>query len=73
MKPMLDDVLCSFDVTLINLLYMSAIPFVVINLSFYKRFVDDRISKKKKDQPDILFENLNNHHLNIKYTIEIMP
>ena len=73
MKPMLDDVLCSFDVTLINLLYMSAIPFVVINPSFYKRFVDDIISKKKKDQPDLVFENLNNHHLNIKYTIEIMP
>ena len=32
MKPMLDDLLCSFDVTLINLLYMSAIPFVLINL-----------------------------------------
>ena len=40
---------------------------------FYKRFVDDIINKKKKDQPDLLFENLNNHHPNIKYTIEIMP
>ena len=29
---MLDDVLCSFDVTLINLFYMSVISFVVINL-----------------------------------------
>ena len=35
------------------------------NPSFYKRFVDDIISKKKKDQPDLLFENLNNHHPNI--------
>ena len=43
------------------------------NLSFYKRFVDNIISKKKKDQPDLLFENLNNHHPNIKYTIETMP
>ena len=43
------------------------------NPSFYKRFVDDIISKKKKDQPDLLFENLNNHHPNIKYTIETMP
>ena len=42
------------------------------NPSFYKRFVDDVISKKKKDQLDFLFENLNNHHPNIKYTIEIM-
>ena len=32
MKLMPDDVLYSFDVTLINLLYMLAIPFVVINL-----------------------------------------
>ena len=31
MKPILDDVLCSFDVTLINLLYISVVPFVVIN------------------------------------------
>ena len=43
------------------------------NPSFYKRFVDDIISKKKKDPPDLLFENLNNHHPNIKYTIETMP
>ena len=32
MKLMSDDVLCSFDVILINLLYMLAIPFLVINL-----------------------------------------
>ena len=45
----------------------------MLNLpSFYKRFVDDIISKKKKDQPGLLFENLNNHHPNIKDTIEIM-
>ena len=44
-----------------------------INPSFYERFVDDIISKKKKDQPDLLFENLNNHHPNIKYTIGRMP
>ena len=31
MKPILDDVLCSFDVTLINLLYISVVPVVVIN------------------------------------------
>ena len=43
------------------------------NQSFYKRFVDEIISKKKKDQPDLLFENLNNHHPNIKCTIETMP
>ena len=43
------------------------------NPSFYERSVDDIISKKKKDQPDLLFENLNNHHPNIKYNIETMP
>ena len=39
---------------------------------FYIGFVDDIISKKKKNQPNLLFENLNNHHPNIKYTIEIV-
>ena len=43
------------------------------NPSFYKRFVDNIISKKKKDQPDLLSENLNKQHTNIKYTIEAMP
>ena len=42
------------------------------NLRFYKRFAPDIISKKKKDEPDLLFENSNNHHTNIKYTIETM-
>ena len=41
------------------------------NPRFHKRFVPDIFSKKKKDQPDLLFENLNNHHPNIKYTKEI--
>ena len=31
------------------------------------------ISKKKKDQFDLLFENLNNHHPNIKHITETMP
>ena len=43
------------------------------NPKFYKRFVDDIINKNKKDQPDLLFDNLNDHHPNIKYTIETMP
>ena len=38
------------------------------NPSFYTKFVDGIISKK-----NLLFENLNNHHPNIKYTIETMP
>ena len=36
-------------------------------------FIHDIISKKKNDQPDLLFENLNNNNTNIKYTIESMP
>ena len=43
------------------------------NPRFYKRFADDIISKKKKDQPDLLFENLYNNHPNIKSTIETIP
>ena len=43
------------------------------NPKFYKRFVDDIINKNKQDQPDLLFDNLNDHHPNIKYTIETMP
>ena len=43
------------------------------NPSFYKRFIGDIISKEKKDQPDLLFGNSNNHHANISYTIETMP
>lgn len=36
---------------------------------FYKRFVDDLIKKRQKDQLDTLFERLNNH-IHISYTIE---
>ena len=44
-----------------------------LNPRFYKRFADGIISKKKKDQSNLLFENSNNHNPNIKYTIEKMP
>ena len=54
-------------------IYMTKTEQEVVKLTnprFNKRFVDNIISEKKKDQPDLLFENLNNHHPNIKYTIE---
>ena len=35
----------------------------------YKRHVDDIYSKRIKNQPDKLFEELNHYHLNIKLTI----
>ena len=37
---------------------------------FYKRFVDDIINKRYKDQADNLFQALNSNHPKIKYTIE---
>ena len=40
---------------------------------FYKRFVDDIINKRHKDQPDNLFQALNSNHSKIKYTIEADP
>ena len=39
----------------------------------YKRYVDDVYSKRIKNQPDKLFEKLNNYHPNIKLTIEVNP
>ena len=39
----------------------------------YKRFVDDIYSKGNKSQQVVLFEVLNNFHLNIKLTTEVNP
>ena len=38
---------------------------------FYKRFVDDIINKRYKDQPDNPFQTLNSNHPKIKYIIEV--
>ena len=40
---------------------------------FYKRFVDDVINRRNKNQPDDLLQKLNSNHLNMKYTVEIKP
>ena len=37
-----------------------------------KRFLDDIITGRLKDQPDTLFEKLQNNHPNIKYTTEVL-
>ena len=37
---------------------------------FYKRFIDDMYIRRKKNEPDSLFEKLNSDHPNIKLTIE---
>ena len=43
------------------------------NPPFYDRYVDDCFSKKKKDEPDALFERLNCYHPNIVFTDEENP
>ena len=40
---------------------------------FYKRYVDDIIYRRKKNQVDLLFNDLNNYHQNIKLTLELHP
>ena len=39
----------------------------------YKHYFDDIYSKQIKNQPDKLFEKLNNYDSNIKLTIEVNP
>ena len=40
---------------------------------FYKRFVDDVITRRRTDQPDLLLEEINKYHPNIKFTVESNP
>ena len=40
---------------------------------FYKRYVDDTYVRRKKDEPDILFDELNAYHQNINFTLERNP
>ena len=40
---------------------------------FYKRYVDNIISRRKKHEEDLLFKKLNNYHPNIKLAIETNP
>ena len=39
--------------------------------TFYERYVDDIINHCKKNQVDLLFNDLNNYHQNIKLTLEL--
>ena len=41
--------------------------------NFYCRFVDDVISRRFKNTHDSLFENVNNYHEKINFTIETNP
>ena len=38
---------------------------------FYKDYVDDIINRRKKNQVNLLFNDLNNYHQNIKLTLEL--
>ena len=40
---------------------------------FYRRFVDYIITSRKKNEHDIIFENLNRYHPKINLTIEVNP
>ena len=40
---------------------------------FCKRFVDHIINGRNKNEPDDLFQKLNNNHPNMKYTVEVKP
>ena len=40
---------------------------------FYRRFVDDIIKRRKKNEQDFIFENLNKYHPKINLTIEVNP
>ena len=40
---------------------------------FVKDLLMTWLVNRKKDQPDLMFQNLKDHHPNIKYTIEAMP
>ena len=57
-------------------IYMTKTEKEVVNPfkpNFYKRFVDDIINRKRKDQPDQLFKKLNNNHVNVNDAIEVCP
>ena len=43
------------------------------NPRFYKRFIDNSINRRKKNEADKLFERLNNYHPKIRFTIEAAP
>ena len=43
------------------------------NPPFYKHFVDDIITRRSINQPDLLFSEINEYHPNIKFTTETNP
>ena len=48
---------------------------VVLPISplFYKRYIDDIISRRKNNKPDKLLEKMMSYHKNINFTVEESP
>ena len=46
---------------------------LVLKPQFYRRFVDETYSRRKKNEPDEQFSKMNSYHPNINLTIEINP
>ena len=40
---------------------------------FYRRFVDDVINRRKKNEPDLLFQSINDYHTKLRFTLEVKP
>ena len=40
---------------------------------FYKRYVDDIFVRRSRNIPDMLYNSINDHHKNIKLTLELHP
>ena len=43
------------------------------NPQFYKRYIDDMITRRKKNVPDLLFQKMSSYHRNINLTVELNP
>ena len=43
------------------------------NPQFYKRYIDDMITRRKKNVPDLLFQKMSSYHPNINLTVELNP
>ena len=46
---------------------------ILFKPKFHQRFVDDIYRRRKRIEPDELFDKMNSYHPNIKLTIEISP
>ena len=63
------------SVVLSNIFMVKLENEVIVPLTpkLFKRFVDDIISRRFKDRPDLIFQQLNSYHHKIKMTVEISP